>query len=221
MRYTIVTPTVCRPSLLRLCASIDSQTESDWEHLVVVDMPRKRMTRSQRTILASIPPVENRIFSYCERKHGNYGHTCRHQAWEAAKGDYIFYVDDDDYLADHEVLKTLHCVTEPWAVFPMLRHGELFFSLPPRTGSAGTGMFIHRREVGKWPDSDEYEADGMFVEQLGRRCSYQVVTSRPLVVQPRSSGGVSDAETWFGHKLAGWRLRWIEYRGSARARNNL
>jgi len=64
MRYTIVTPTICRQSLLRLCESIDSQTQSDWEHLVVIDTPRDNMKRNQRQIIASIPSKENRWVFY-------------------------------------------------------------------------------------------------------------------------------------------------------------
>ena len=48
MRYAIVTPTICRPSLLRLCESVDGQVQTDWEHLVIVDLPRQEMTQSQQ-----------------------------------------------------------------------------------------------------------------------------------------------------------------------------
>src|SRR5882757_9847970 len=128
MRYTIVTPTICRQSLLRLCRSIDSQTQSDWEHLVVIDMPCDSMTKDQREIMASIPSQANRSYFYCDRRHNNYGHTCRHQVREHAKGDYILYVDDDDYLAHKDALKALDVIAEPWAVFPVLRHGKIFFN---------------------------------------------------------------------------------------------
>ncbi len=218
MRYTIVTPTICRQSLVRLCESIDSQTQVDWEHLVVVDMPRKNMTADKRKVIAAIQPQAKRSFSYCDKKHNNYGHTCRHQIWERAQGDYILYVDDDDYLADKDVLRTLDSVTEPWAVFPALRHGQTIFNLPPGYGGTGTGMFIHKREIGRWPDLDSYEADGEFVEELRRGHPYQVLDSRPLVVLPISSCGVPNAENWVGSKLAILRGRWIWHRRSAKSR---
>lgn len=185
---------------------------------MVVDTPSSRLTESQREVMAAIPFSENRYQHYCERRHKNYGHTCRHQAWERAKGEYLLYVDDDDYFTDAEVLQTLDCVAEPWAVFPILRHGELFFSVPPRIGTAGTGMFIHKKEIGRWPDSDAYEADGIFVEELVRRYPYQTVNSRPLVIQPKSSYGVANVESWFGRRLADLRLRWLLYRDSVRTR---
>jgi hypothetical protein len=212
MRYTIVTPTICRPSLLRLCKSIDAQTQSDWEHLIVVDLPRESMTKDQRKVIASIPPTANRSYRHCDRKHNNYGHTCRHQIWEDAKGEYILYVDDDDSLADEDVLRTLDSVTEPWAVFPMLRHGKKFLHMPPGRGGTGTGMFLHRKEIGRWPDRESYDADGWFVEELKQKYPYQIVDSRPLVIQPKTSCGVSNAESWWGGERAKWIARWFRYK---------
>lgn len=213
-----MTPTICRQSLLRLCGSIDSQTQSDWEHLIVIDVPREQMTQNQRETMAAISPRPNRSYFYCDRKHNNYGHTCRHLAWERAKGDYVLYVDDDDYLADKDVLCALDSVTEPWAVFPILRHGQVFLHVPPGLYKTGTGMFIHKKEIGRWPDSDSYEADGLFVEELKRKYAFQVVESRPMVVQPTSSYGLSNAESWFGNKLAILTRYWFRVRHFARTR---
>lgn len=221
MRYTIVTPTICRQTLLRLCGSIDRQTRSDWEHLVVIDMPRERMSKGQRQVLASISARPNRSFFNCARKHNNYGHTCRHQVWEHAKGDYIFYIDDDDYLADNDALRALDSVTEPWAVFPILRHGNVWLHLPPGLRKTGTGMFIHKREIGRWPDSDSYEADGSFIEELREKYQYQVVDSKPIIVQPKSSYGIPNTENWFGDRLAKLIGRWRRYWELARTATGL
>jgi len=120
------------------------------------------------------------------------------------------YVDDDDYLADADILRTLDAVTQEWAVFAMLRHGKKWLRLPPGTGKTSTGGFIHRKAIGRWPDLDLYEADGSFVEELARRHPYQVLDSRPLIVQPQSSCGVSNANTSLGRmqaKIVSYRLR--------------
>lgn len=204
----------------RLCTSIDIQTQSDWEHLIAVDVPRDQMTKDQMEVLASIPSRGNRSFFHCNRRHNNYGHTCRHEIWKYTQGDYILYVDDDDYLADKDVLNVLDCVTEPWAIFPLLRQGEVFLNVPPGLCRTGTGMFIHKREIGRWPDSDSYEADGAFVEELKKSYPYQVVDSKPLVVQPKSSCGVPNAEGWFGDKLARLAKSWFRYSYSIRSRIN-
>lgn len=197
------------------------QTQSDWEHLVVIDTPRGNMARDQREIIMSIPSTANRSYSYCDKRHNNYGHTCRHQIWEHVKGDYILYIDDDDYLADADVLKSLDSVIEPWAVFPILKNGNTFLHLPPATGGTGTGMFIHRKEIGRWPNSDSYEADGLLVEELKQKYAYQVLDSRPLVIQPKSSCGVSNAETWLGHRLAHLVSLGLRFRYFVRTRNSV
>lgn len=62
-------------------------------------------------------------------------------------------------------------------------------------------MFMHRKEIGRWPDSDLYEADGSFVEELKQRHKYQVVDSRSVVVQAKSSFEISNTESWFGEML--------------------
>jgi hypothetical protein len=128
------------------------------------------------------------------------------------------YLDDDDYLADKDVLRALDSVNEPWAVFPVLRYGKVFFNLPPGCQKTGTGMFIHKRELGRWPDSDSYDADGSFVEELRQRYPYQVLGSRPMVIQPKSSAGISNAESWFGDKLAKLALFWMKLLYFARTR---
>jgi len=217
VRYTIVTPTICRQSLLRLCQSIDSQTQSDWEHLVVIDLPRDSMTKDQLQVVASIPSRPNRSYFYCDRKHSNYGHTCRHEVWERAAGTYIFYVDDDDYLAGEDVLDALNSVTGAWAVFPVLREGTVFFNLPPGFSRTGTGMFIHKKEIGRWPDSDSYEADGLFIEELKQKHPFQIVDCRPIVVQPNSSYGLRNAESWWGKKSSVLIRRWHRFRYLAKA----
>ena len=201
MRYTIITPTLCRPSLARLCESVDGQTQADWEHLVVVDIPRDRLTKDHRHVLESVPSNPNRSFFYCDRSHNNFGNTCRRQVWEHAQGDYVLYVDDDDYLADKDALKSLDGVTEPWAIFPALRHGKIFFHVTPGLWKTGTGMFIHKREIGRWPDSTVYDADGAFVEELKRDHKYQIVECSPVVALPKSNFGIASAGGWFGDLL--------------------
>jgi glycosyltransferase involved in cell wall biosynthesis len=186
--------------------------------LIRIDVPRGQVTKDQQAILSSIPPNRNRAFSYCDRRHNNYGHTCRHQIWEQAKGDYILYIDDDDYIADKEVLNTLDSVTEPWAIFPVLRYGEVFFNMPPGIYRTGTGMFIHRKEIGRWPDSNSYDADGEFVEQLRAKYPYQILDSRPMIILPKTSYGVWDVDSWSGDKLAKLIFRWRQCSDFVKAR---
>src|ERR1700689_4509495 len=103
MKFTIITPTILRPSLLRTCASIDSQVCRDFEHIVVVDSEISddtiaKIAHPQRTIVR------------CEKPHNNWGHSCTHHAWSLAKGEYVLRVDDDNFLADPNVLEDLKVV---------------------------------------------------------------------------------------------------------------
>jgi hypothetical protein len=182
MRYSLLTPTILRESLVRLCASIDAQTSNDWEHVVVVDTPLvndvlSRISHPRRVVLR------------CDHQHGDWGHHCRHNVWPTLTGDYVWCLDDDNYVADENVLRDLEVVTGPWAIFPILRYGERFFNDPPGLRRTDTGSFIVRRELGPWPDLPNYETDGIFVESLLANHPYQLLSDlRPLMVMLNSGG---------------------------------
>lgn len=192
MRYSLITPTLLRPSLERLCASIDAQTCRDWEHLIAVDT---EIDPAADQMLARIQHTQ-RAISQCPCHHRNYGNTCRHAAALRAQGDYIFYLDDDNHLADPNVLRDLESVIAPWAIFPILLQGRRFFNDPPGFRRTDTANLIVRRELGTWPNIADYEADGILVERLLRDYPYQPLSTwRPLVVMPRSN---------FGDKWLSW-----------------
>lgn len=61
MRYTILTPTLLRPSLLRACESVNSQTCTSWSHIVIVDSEISddtiaKIAHPQRTIVRCEQP---------------------------------------------------------------------------------------------------------------------------------------------------------------------
>ena len=114
MRYSFITPTLIRDTLPRLCASMDSQTNTDWEHIVVIDCV---VTPHKQRVLDSIPPNERRRFVTCTTSHAmDFGNAARRQAFDITQGDYILNIDDDDYYVDDDVFKTLERVTKTWAV---------------------------------------------------------------------------------------------------------
>jgi glycosyltransferase involved in cell wall biosynthesis len=181
-KFSIITPTIIRPSLDRLCASIDKQSFKDYEHIIIVDIPFKEVTNEQKFRLEElVKHGHNRSISFCATRHQNYGHTCRHNISKMALGEYILYVDDDDHFADNEVLLTLNNVKLDWAIFPILRYKSYYLENPPGC-KTGTGMFLHKRQLGTWPDRNDYEADGHFVEELKQKAPYEVFHCRPLIV---------------------------------------
>ncbi len=188
-KFTIITPTLQRDSLVQCCASIDSQTFTDWEHLVRIDRLPTDYPLLNRCMHA------NRIFSVCEVEHHNYGNTCRHEVWEDATGEWLLYIDDDNMLADPHALSDLAfmldgCPTD-WAIIPMLRHGSLFFNDPPGLCMTDTGNVVVKREIGRWPNMPDYTADGHWVEAL--KASHPKFARfpdlRPIIVMPKSSEG--------------------------------
>jgi glycosyltransferase involved in cell wall biosynthesis len=192
-RYTIITPTVLRPSLIRTCESVNKQTCTDWEHIVMVDREGdvpEEIIHPQRKIL------------YCPVTHNNYGNTCRWSAYEHATGDYLYYLDDDNYFMDDTVLETLKIVTGDWAIFPIFKPtaGGMHLFCPPLRGLSDGGSMTVKREFGRWlnlPTLDDtgksinYDADGQLIDLLRASHPYQTIFCRPLMFY----GGVPKNES--------------------------
>jgi glycosyltransferase involved in cell wall biosynthesis len=165
MRYSIITPTLCRPSLIKACESITNQTNQDFEHIVMIDVPLI-INKPARDIIESIPKDPRRKFVRCGKQHKDYGNTCRWNAWEYASGTYICYLDDDDFYADDRVLETLEQVDTLWAIFPTMRWGAHYSVDPPGFDKTGSGMFIHHREIGRYPCKDHCEIHQPFMNSI-------------------------------------------------------
>jgi O-antigen biosynthesis protein len=184
MRYTILTPTILRPSLLRACQSVDSQTCKDYHHIVIVD------SEISDDLIAKIAHPQRTVVR-CDKPHNDWGHTCCHQAWALATGDYVLRLDDDNYLADDNVLEDLKVVDKPWAIFPITRFGERFFNDPPGVRKTDSGSILVRRDAGPWPALSQYDTDGIFVVELLGKHPYQALPdSRPLMICPHSAENV-------------------------------
>lgn len=189
MKFSIITPTIQRESLVKCCESVSTQNWIEWEHLIVVDSQDFNGSLFHR-----IPYDPRRELWKCSIPHNNFGNTCRHQAWEKTTGDYILYLDDDNWLADPDVLKDIAAklseMVGMWALFPILRHGSRFFHDPPRCCFVDTANAVVSRKIGRWPDRNEYTLDGIWVEELVSKYPYQAFPDfRPIVVMPKSSEG--------------------------------
>jgi len=185
MKFTIFTPTILRQSLIKACNSVTAQTHADWEHIVVVD------TDIKNEILAQIEHPQRKII-FCKTPHGGWGHQCTHEAYPLATGDWVYRLDDDNYLANDHTLADLAANLDDkysWAIFPILRYGTAFFHDPPEFQKIDTGSFIVKREFAQWANSPRYEGDWETVKRLlDERRPYQVLKDIPLVmVMPESS----------------------------------
>jgi glycosyltransferase involved in cell wall biosynthesis len=209
LRYSIITPTLGRESLIKTCESVTNQTNPDWEHIVMIDVPLI-VNKQAAAIVESIPKDPRRKFIRCGKQHKDYGNTCRWNAWERASGIFCIYIDDDDMYADNEVLETLNQVTAPWATFPTMRWGAFYSVDPPGFNRSGSGMFIHRREIGRYPCKEHceihqefmkkakkefphhdllYAADGLLAQYLYENYPYQRLECRPLTIYQKSNKG--------------------------------
>ncbi|MGH7749065.1 MAG: glycosyltransferase family A protein [Candidatus Dormibacteria bacterium] len=199
MRYTIITPTLARETLLRTCKSIDEQLDEDWEHLIAVDVPLV-VRLEARGVINRVPKDPRRKIFRCGASHKNYGNTCRFNMWQHATGDYVLYLDDDNYLADARALTRLRCVTGEWALFPLLRHGNLFYNDPPT--QVDTANMLIKREHAQWPNlpggltpgqtiSRGYMADWVLAERLMKAYQYQALPDlAPVVVMEKTNRGM-------------------------------
>lgn len=199
-RLSIITPTLLRWTLPRMLQSVQQQTNQDYEHLVGVDRPETSLTSWDQHMVRDLLVDPHVRLSYCHTRHGDYGHSCRYRLSREARGDYLLYLDDDDYLADEEVLAKLARVTAPWAIFPVLREGHYFFSRQPVRGSTTLSSFIVRRELGQFPDplvaTDPdrlYQMDADLIERLLETAGPpEVLEVSPLVVIPHPSAGIQE-----------------------------
>lgn len=161
--FTVITPTIGRPSLLRTKASVPKA----WEHIVVEDHT------------------------------GDYGNTPKAKGFDLASGEYVMYLDDDDFYlpAIESVLEAVVRNERPtWGVFPIMRFGQLFYHLPPGLGHTTSNQFFYRRDTGlRFPtedliNGDIYTADGTLIERLKALYPYVAVRSRPLAVVEHQRG---------------------------------
>ena len=200
MRYTIITPTLCRESLLKTCESIDQQTDGDWEHLISVDVPLI-VNKTARDLVDRIPKDQRRHIHRCGMAHRNFGNACRAAMWEKASGDYCYFLDDDNYLADRDVLSRLRAVTGEWAIVPILRHGVVFYNDPPEFSKLDTANMLIRAQHARWPNipagdlvtgmNPAYPADWKLAERLlQQKIPYQAFPEmRPVAVMEKANWG--------------------------------
>jgi len=183
--FTIITPTLQRASLVNTCASVNAQTFASWKHIVIVDQDTLNLS-----LLHTIRHPQ-RLILLCDRPHKDGGNTCRHNAWETASGEWVIYLDDDNYLADERILEDIYATIKDvpyWALFPILRLGQRFYTNPPQSCHVDTLNVVVRREIAQWPQTDAYGSDGIFIEDLAKKYPYAAFPEfRPIAILPKIS----------------------------------
>ena len=93
---SIIIPCKNRPVLLlETIASIRSQTCTNWEAVVVDDGSNDQTIGQMESVSREDPRIR------FLRRNGNFAgaNVCRNLGFEASKGEYIIFLDSDDYLA--------------------------------------------------------------------------------------------------------------------------
>lgn len=187
--FSIITPTLQRDSLLHCCLSVDTQTLQDWQHIVVVDSD----FLDAKLLNAVHHP--NRQIIFLGKRYGNFGNTPRHIGWRLASNDYVIYLDDDNYFSRPDALADIsRSLDEPrpdWAVFPIWRFGQRFFSDDPRCCHVDTANMVIGREIARWPMREEYTLDGIFCDSLKECYPYRAFPEiAPIITVPVMSKGL-------------------------------
>ena len=195
IKFSIITPTLVRTSLMRTCGSVDKQTYKGYEHIVMVDTAPTPM---QADVLECLSGIRRNVI-YLGKRHNDYGNLARNTAWEHATGDYIMYLDDDDYYMPNALetiaakLKELPKLPD-FAVFNCTRMGQQFFHWPPRIEYTCSCQYVHKRVINgnpvKWPTHDStYQSDGRFLESLKTIAEpVRLDTPQLVVVDTQSMG---------------------------------
>jgi len=177
--FSVITASILRSTLVDTCKSIERQNYQKWEHIVAVDIPVHEVTPQQQELLDRLKHPKRTII-HCQKRHKNFGNSCRNEAFALVTGDYLLYLDDDDVYTG-EVFRTLNeqIGDEVWGIFPIVRLGELFLLVPPGLCRTCSNQFYYK-PLYPYPDNDDYEADGQLVDKLRENHPYKIIRSSPL-----------------------------------------
>jgi glycosyltransferase involved in cell wall biosynthesis len=172
---SVITPTWQRHDLLtgRCIPSVAAQTYIPVEHVIVSDGPDQRL----RSTIGSSDwghrgPPSRALIKFEELPEHNpephWGHRARLRGIEAAAGELIAYLDDDDaYRPHHVALLAQALAANPdtqWAYSRMVRHMQqraiVTGTDPPGCGAIGTPMIMHRRgllDIASWETASPIE----------------------------------------------------------------
>lgn len=109
MRFSIITPTYNRSEkLLRAVKSVQQQTYSDWELLIVNDSPLDTRYASFET------SIEDPRIRYLKNTKNEGVNFSRNRALEARSNDsaWTIFLDDDDYLAPDALATAVELITK-------------------------------------------------------------------------------------------------------------
>lgn len=170
MRISVISPTWQRHDLLlnRCLPSVAAQT-IPVEYVIASDGPDP--------VLENLLEGTGIIYVEVDEHHEegvNVGGWARNRGLEAATGDFIAYLDDDNaFRPNHVELLATALAENPdrdFAYSRMFRHGlgDVIGSDPPCYGCIDSSIIMHRadthKKFGLWPAPSEYHIDWQLIE---------------------------------------------------------
>jgi len=168
MKFTIITPYLPnRPTITRAVSCVDSQTYTNWEHIIQIDSPDKVLTH------AITEDARRKVFR-CDKWHEGFtGNWCRANAFDEATGGWILYLDDDDILYPNALQEVAAAIerdpAKDWGYFGILRLGEPFFNHPPAVNHITGGQIFHKKYINgepiQWAREILYSGDWELIDR--------------------------------------------------------
>jgi hypothetical protein len=104
MLFSIITPTIGNEKLVKLLESINQQTYSNIEHIIVID--GEEHWSKVETIINSVPSKVKRYIiklPFSTGKNNYYGHKIYASISQIVNGDYVILLDDDNSLQPQHI----------------------------------------------------------------------------------------------------------------------
>lgn len=194
LKFTIITATIGRDTLQRACKSLQQQSYTNYQHIVVFDGHKKDFQEEDYK-------HKNRIFLYSGMRHNDYGNMAKHLAYPHIKGDYVLYLDDDNYYINDTLsilnewlndYKRKYKEYPDWGVFPMIYIGDWFFKQNPGLYRTDGGQIFHKPIINKeeirWPKTTEPCEDGKLIDKLNRIIRPAMIKIKtPLINFPKAN----------------------------------
>lgn len=147
---SVVIPTYkCRGGLKRAIESVLCQTYSNFEIIVVDDNTAGDEYRIQTEIIMN-GYIRNSKINYIKHSHNRNGAAARNTGINAAKGEYIAFLDDDDEWLPEKLDKQLLYIKEHPehdCVYCLARHGDKPEPTIPYEGNAIVPMLTNRTKM--------------------------------------------------------------------------
>ena len=111
MKYSVIVPIYGVEAYIERCArSLFNQEYSDVEYIFINDCTKDRSIDILKNVISDYSEVKDRIKIINNPRNLGIA-TTRNIGIRSASGDYIIFVDSDDYLSDHALLAIDHFVT--------------------------------------------------------------------------------------------------------------